>query len=144
MKGKDCHTSARTQSIRKLLHKFIQYFELMVNINTQCLEGSLAGLFDGLLLLFFRKKIQSLLDHFPKFRSGIYAVALTDLIGDGFGDLLTVRLIGIFIQHSGKFFSGNGIQTLGCTDAGFLIQAQIQRSVCFKRETSFGVINLHG
>ena len=63
MKGKDCHTSARTQSIRKLLHKFIQYFELMVNINTQCLEGSLAGLLNCLFLFLFRKEIKSFFDY---------------------------------------------------------------------------------
>ena len=71
-------------------------------------------------------------------------ISPADLIGNGFGEFLTVWFIGIFIEHSRKLFSGNGIQTPGCTDAGFLIQAQIQRSVCFKRETSFGVINLHG
>ena len=93
------------------------------HIDAERLKGPLAGLFDRVFFLFFRKEIQSLFDHFPKFRGGIYAVALTNLIGDGFGDLLTVRLIGILIQHSGKFFSGNGIQTLRRTDSCLLIQS---------------------
>ena len=144
MKGKDCHTSARTQSIRKLLHKFIQYFELMVDINTQCLEGSLAGLLNCLFLFLFRKEIKSFFDYLTQFCGSINMIASANLIGNGFGEFLSVWFIRIFTEHSRKLLSGNGIQTLGCTDAGFLIQAQIQRSVCFKRETSFGVINLHG
>ena len=65
----------------------------------------------------------------------------TDLIGNSFGEFLTIWFIRIFTEHSRKLLSGNSIQTLGCTDAGFLIQAQIQRSVCFKGETSFGAVS---
>ena len=123
MEGKDCHTSAWFQSSGEFFHKIIENLEFPVYIDTQRLENPLACFFDRVFFLFFRKKIQSLLDHFPKFRGGIYAVALTDLIGNGSGDFLTVRLIGILIQHSGKFFSGNGIQTLRRTDPGLLVQS---------------------
>ena len=80
MKGKDCHTSARTQSIRKLLHKFIQYFELMVDINTQCLEGSLTGLLNCLFLFLFRKEIKSFFDYLTQFCGSINMIASADLI----------------------------------------------------------------
>ena len=36
------------------------------------------------------------------------------------------------------------LQPLCRTDPGFLIQAQIQRSVCFEGKTSLWIINLHG
>ena len=116
----------------------------MVDINTQCLEGSLAGFLNCLFLFLFRKEIKSFFDYLTQFCGSINMIASADLIGNGFGEFLTLWFIRIFTEQSRKLLSGNGIQTLGCTDAGFLIQAQIQRSVCFKRETSFGVINLHG
>ena len=100
MKGKDCHTSARTQSIRKLLHKFIQYFELMVNINTQCLEGSLAGFLNCLFLFFFRKEIKSFFDYLTQFCGSVNMISPADLIGNGFGEFLTIWFIRIFTMES--------------------------------------------
>ena len=104
----------------------------MVDINTQCLEGSLAGFLNCLFLFFFRKEIKSFFDYPTQFCGSINMISPADLIGNGFGEFPSVWFIGIFTEHSRELFSGNGIQTPGCTDAGFLIQAQIQRSVCFK------------
>ena len=105
MEGKDCYTAAWFQRSGKFFHKIIEDLEFPVHINTQCLENSLACFFHRVFPLFFRKERQCLLNDFTKLRSGIYVVSSSDLICDGLRDLLTVRLIGILIQHSGKLFS---------------------------------------
>lgn len=104
MEGKDCYTAAWLQRSGKFFHKIIKDLEFPVHINTQCLENSLACFFTVSFLSFSGRK-DNVFNDFTKLRSGIYVVSSSDLICDGLRDLLTVRLIGILIQHSGKLFS---------------------------------------
>ena len=69
VKCQDCNTSARLKGIRKFFHKFIEHFKFTVYIDTKCLENTLAGLADGILLFFFRKEKKRLLYDLTQFRS---------------------------------------------------------------------------
>ena len=71
-------------------------------------------------------------------------LSLPHLIRNSLCDFLTIWFICIFFKHTSQFFFCNCIQSLCCTDSCFLIQAQIQRTICFKRKTSFRIIDLHG
>ena len=93
MERKDCRSSTGLQCSRQLLHKLIQNLKLPVHINPKGLEGTLAGLFDGLLLLFFRKEIQSFLNDLTKLCGGIHVVSFADFICDRLGKLFTVWLV---------------------------------------------------
>ena len=73
----------------------------------------------------------------------IHTVSFADLICDCLSNFLAVWLIRVLIQHSGKLIAANLVQSLGCTDSFFLIQAQIQRSVCTEGKTALRVIDLH-
>ena len=131
MKGKDCHTSARTQSIRSFSINSYNTSNSWLTSIRNAWKVRWQVFLIVLFLFLFRKEIKSFFDYLTQFCGSINMISPADLIGNGFGEFLTVWFIGVFIKHSRKLFSGNGIQTLGCTDAGFLIQAQIQRSVCF-------------
>ena len=71
-------------------------------------------------------------------------MSFADLIGDRFCKFLTVRLIRIFIKHSGKLVTADRIQTLRRTDSCLLIQPQIKRSVHFKGKSALRIVDLHG
>ena len=144
MEGKNRCSSAGTKSIRKLLHKLIENLELPVHIDAERLKGPLAGLFDRVFFLFFRKEIQRLLDDLPKGCGCVHGIAFPDLVGDGFGQLLAVGLVRVLIEHTGQFIPGNGAKPLRRADAALLIQAKVQRAVHLEGKAPFRVVDLHG
>ena len=65
----------------------------MVNGYANRLECALTGLFDDVLLILFRQKIECLLYNVTKLCGRIYAVALPDFVCDFLCKLLAIRLI---------------------------------------------------
>ena len=57
-------------------HEFIQHLKLLVHIDAQRLECTLAGLFDRVLFLLLRQKIQRILDHPAQLCRRVDAAAL--------------------------------------------------------------------
>ena len=52
--------------------------------------------------LLLRQKIQRILDHPAQLCRRVDAAAPADLVRDRFCQLLTVRLVGVLIEHPGK------------------------------------------
>ena len=65
----------------------------MVYVYAERLECALTGLFDDVLLILFREKIECLFYNVTKLCGRIYAVALPDLVCDCLCKLLAIRLI---------------------------------------------------
>ena len=70
--------------------------------------------------------------------------APADLVRDCFCQLLPVRLVGVLIEHPGKFLPRDRIQPLRRADPRLLIEPEIQRSIHLKREAALRIVDLHG
>ena len=115
----------------------------MVYVYAKRLECALTGLFDDVLLILFRQKIECLLYNVTKLCGRSYAVALPDFVCDCLCKLLAIRLIWVLIEHTRKLLTGYIIKPLCCTDTGIWIKTQIQRSIHLKRKSTLRIIYLH-
>lgn len=119
------------EDCRQLFQKGVERFELAVDIDSQRLKGSLAGLFDGFLTLSAGKKGQRLLHKRGQLPGGIHAAAPFEYLRDGVGDALGIRLIGIFNQQGDKLLLIQLPQPLRRRLFRRWVQPKVQRPVVF-------------
>ncbi len=103
MEGQNSHTAIGSQNPGQLFHKGIQRFELVIHIDSQCLEGSLTGLLDRLPAFRSRKKSESILYYLTQIPCGINGFTPLQPGNRLPGNLSGIRLIGIFKQHALQF-----------------------------------------
>ena len=143
MEGQNGCPATRGQHFRQLFQKCVQRLVLVVHVDSQGLEGPLAGFLHRLLPVLFLQESQGVPNHLVELRGGGDLLAPFQPPRHLPGDLLRVGLVRIFGEHTRQFLQRDLLQALGGADPALRVHPQVQRPLGLEGKAPLRV-DLHG